>query len=304
MPSLSSGIGSVSYFTAAEAAEKERNMKTFKKLAAMMLAAALVLVLPGISSLKVSAASPTTYYVFYNGDGWFYQIGTSTYNPDAMQYETDLIMTKSGVSHPQDGDSIVFEEVESGAGTGPTIDVSGVNLQNVTVVRTSATVILKAASIYDCYILRDSHAAINGNVGNAYIYDRAVVNFNDSVSNLYINTEDENNADPTVKVQKNVAYAKYTSPRTVEFEFYNFTNGAFDLHDGSLQGNTDYYMSTGEGPVSVASLASASAQTTAKASTSGEYDKVPKTGEAIPVCVLFFTASALCFAGSRVLKRF
>jgi predicted small secreted protein len=283
--------------------QKERNMKTIKKIAAMMLAAALVLVLPGISSLKVSAASPTTYFVFYDGDGWYYQIGTSKYDPDEKQYEAELIMTKSGVSHPKDGDSIVFEEVEAGASTGPIIDVGNVNLQNVTVVRTKVTVIVKAASIYECYILSDGHAAINGNVGNAYIYDRAAVNFNDSVSNLYIITSSVDDADPTVKVQNNVAYAKYTSPRTVEFEYYNFTNGAFDFYNGSLQGNTNYYMSTGEGPVSVASVASASAQTTAKASKSGEYDKVPKTGETLPVCVLFFTASALCFVGSSVLKR-
>lgn len=274
-----------------------------------MLAAALILIIPGYSSLKVSAASPTTFYVFLDKGQWYYQVGVSDYDESYQQYEVETIMTNSSEPHPKDGDSIVLEALDSSSQNGCVVNVNNVNLQNVTVVNTAPTVIVKAASINECYVLCDGNAAINGNVSNAYVYDRAHANFNNNVTNLYISAESDDDA-PVVKVEGTVDYAKYTQPDSLQFEYYHFVKGAFELNDGKLQSNTNYYQSEGDGPAATNTAASDSAvtntQSSAAASSSSasdEYDKVPKTGEALPVCVWFFSAAAVCFAGSRILKR-
>ncbi len=285
-------------------------MKRLRKSAALMLAAALITTLPGFTSLKALAASPMTYYVFLDGNDWYYQIGTSEYNPDDKQYEADLIMTKSDVTHPQDGDIIVVGVLDSSNTVGYTLNLSGIKLSNVTVTH-SASIVINAASVDECYILSDSTAAINGDVGNAYVYDRAHVNFNDNVTNLYISSDTKDDA-PEINVMGTVAYATYTLPGELQFQYYSFVKGSFEFNDsGSLKTNVNYYQSEGTGPVSTTSQTSAeqtasSAQTTtssASSSSSDEYDDVPKTGEAIPSYIWFFGAAAVCYICKKALQR-
>lgn len=289
-------------------------MKKFRKFAALMFATALVALLPGVSSLKASAASPTTYFVFLDGDKWFYQIGTSEYNPNDKQYEAELIRTKSDVTHPQDGDVIVVGTVnQDGEATGFTLDLGGIRLSNVTVTH-SASIVVKAASIDKCYILSDSTAAINGDISDAYVYDRSRVNFNNNVGNLYITSDTKDDA-PEINVMGTVGYASYTLPGEPQFEYYSFVKGSFEFNDsGNLRTDIDYYQSGGNGPVGAtqpqgtasAQTPEPSAQTPAPSgsnASSGEYDDVPKTGESVPVYVWFLGAAAICYAGKKFLER-
>lgn len=288
-------------------------MKKFRKFAALMLAAALVALLPGVSSLKAFAASPTTYFVFLDGDKWYYQIGTSEFNPDDKQYEAELILTKSDVTHPQDGDIIVVGTVnQSGGAVGYTLDLSGIRLSNVTVTH-STSIVVKAASIDKCYVLSDSTAAINGDVTDAYVYDRSHVNFNNNVSNLYISSDTKDDA-PEINVMGTVGYATYTLPGELQFQYYNFIKGAFEFNDsGKIKSNVNYYQSEGNGPVSATpAQSSASEQQTAASNqapassgsnaSSSEYDDVPKTGEAFPVYVWFLCAAAICYACKKAIE--
>lgn len=289
-------------------------MKKLRKFAALMLAAALVAVLPGVSSLKVSAASPITYFVFLDGDKWYYQIGTSEYNPDDKQYEAELITTKSDVTHPQDGDIIVVGSVnQSGGAVGYTLDLGSIRLSNVTVTH-NTSIVVKAATIDKCYVLSDSTAAINGDVTDAYVYDRSHVNFNNNVTNLYISSDTKDDA-PEINVMGTVAYATYTLPGEPQFQYYNFIKGAFEFNDsGKIKSNVNYYQSEGNGPVSAApAQPSVSEQQTAAPSqtpassdsnaSSGEYDDVPKTGESVPLYVWFLGAAAICYAGKKMLAK-
>lgn len=293
-------------------------MKKFRKFVTITLAAALIALLPGVTSMKASAASPTTYFVFLDGDQWYYQIGTSEYNPDDKQYEADLILTKSDVTHPQDGDVIVVGTVnQNGSAVGYTLDLGGIRLSNVTVTH-NTSIVVKAASIDECYVLSDSTAAINGDVTNAHVYDRSHVNFNSNVTNLYISSDTRDDA-PEINVMGTVAYATYSLPGELQFQYYNFIKGAFEFNDsGKIKSNENYYQSDGNGPISAATAPSASEQQTSsasqtasssqtsssgQASASGEYDDVPKTGEAVPVYVWFFAAATICYAGRKALQK-
>lgn len=283
-------------------------MKKIKKFVSMIFAFALVFALPGMSSLKVQAASPTTYFVFFDGEGWFYQIGTSTYDSDDKQYEADIIMTNADTSHPQNGDIIVVQVLEGSPNEGIILDMSNVSLSNVTVVSQATDIVVKSASIGECYILSDAVASINGNVTNAYVYDRAHVNFNNNVSNLYITAKSGDDS-PAISVLGTVGYASYIHGDSTAFQYSNFTKGSFILNDDKLD-SAAVYDQTGDStvaatPVSTTaetSVSDTSTQTSSSASQSSSAVS-PKTDEVFPayVCLIF---APLVFIGFyKALKR-
>jgi hypothetical protein len=281
-------------------------MKKIKKFVSLMSAFALVFAISGISSLKAQAASPTTYFIFFNEGSWSYQVGDSNYNPDARQFDPELIMSNSDTTHPQDGDIIVVKSLDDSTGEGLILNLGNINLSNVTIAKTAPTVVVSAASINECYILGDANAAINGNVANAYVYDRAHANFNNNISNLYITAESDGDS-PEIAVLGTVGYARYVRSENVDFEFSNFAKGNFEFSYGNIKSDAVYDQASGSAaaaPVSTTAPASdASSQTSSSDAAQSTSAVSPKTGEVLPTYV-YFICTPLVFLGLyKVLKR-
>lgn len=251
-------------------------MKRCKKIISLLAAAAMVLAIPGATSLKASAATPTTYYLKYDTDQnqWRMQVGEWI-----DEYEgRETYYLNEGSEKAKDGDIVVIlanEEQEAGSGS---ISVNA-HLSNLTVNRSS--VVISTGGVDSCYVFGDSYAAITGDVSNAYVYDNAKCTFNSNVTNLRLVASQANDVETDVSVAGTVAYASVSNPGGVIREFYNFAKGTFyyDFASG-LMTDPSNYSKTGTAPAGTTTTQpAAAAATTTPAASSGEYDDVPKTGE-------------------------
>ena len=173
------------------------------------------------------------------------------------------------------------------------------------------------------YVLRDSTASITGNVVNAHVYDNAIANFNNNVTNLYITKERD--ALQTVAVVGTVSYVKTGDAEKVYSELYNFQANSFRQEKGVLK--TDAILPTVVPPVlpvdpNTPALPVAPVDPTAPvapvtpvvpvapvvpvvptAPSDSLYDDVPKTGEPVALPGLLVMGAGLCFGGAYLLKR-
>ncbi len=255
-------------------------MKTFKKIATLLLA--LALLLAPFASNKMTAeaaATPTTFYCKYVdsiGEWRFIRGGAWTDNEphSHMYYLGDTI---------KDGDIIV---VDNGFNQPLQIDVN-VKVSNVTLLHGNA--VITAKSIDNFYALQGSYAAVNGDVTNAYVYDSSICNFNNNVKNLNV-VSTVNTLYSTVGVVGTVEHFKAyeDSTKHVYRELYNFAANSFAMNAGTLTTAATSF-----------STAPAASSTTPSAD---DYDEVPKTGEWNPTWLLLAVAS-VCFVASRRLRK-
>lgn len=275
-------------------------MKSFKKLISKLIsiaaAAAMLVALPGLPSLKADAAEPTTYYLKYDLDKGQWRMQINEWLDD---YEgQDLYYLNNGNDAVKDGDIVVVLSNEKNEVGHSDISINA-RLSNLTVNR--ASVVLATGGVDNCYVLSESYAAITGNVTNAYVYDEARCTFHSNVTNLHVIAYEKNTPRAEISVGGTVAYAAEENSGGVLKEFYNFVANTFyyDRVSGVTTDESNYSKS-GNAPAA-ASAASTGAASTSNASTastaaSGGYDDVPKTGES-NVAVWLFGLSALSFAG-------
>ncbi len=266
-------------------------MKCFKKFASLVAATALLALLPAQSTMTVSAAEPARYYVKYvdSISEWRYQQAQSW---DDENNGRELYYLKEGI---KDGDILVID----GTNSALNLELS-VSLSNLTIKNTNSAVVT-TKGIQDLYVLRDSVAAINGDISNAYIYDNATCNLNNNVTNLILYGDPE--VKPTVVVGGTVSYVKISDVQKTYYEFYNFEKGSFSIDKGIMRTDTSKYSTTASTASQPAPAAPTAQNPAAQASSAtNDYDDVPKTGDS-SLYLLLFSASALCFAGSYALKR-
>ena len=265
-------------------------MKKIKKMVSMLMVAALLILLPGINTMTVSAAEPVTYYVKYlpNDNQWRYMTG-STWNDSGSH--RDLYYMHEAL---KDGDSIIID----GANPGFILKVS-VRLKNVTFLH-GAQAVVTANGFDECYVLRDAKAAVNGDVVNAYVYDNGCCTFNNNVTNLTVQTAASyaNNKLLHANVTANgtVGHLIGKDETQLHYEHYNFAAGKLVITEGDVKTDAAYFSNT---PSS-----SGNTQTTQNSSSasSDEYDDVPKTGESNSILWLFGIL-ALCITGIYALKK-
>lgn len=281
-------------------------MKKLKTLVSLLMAAALLFLMPGAGTLQVSADGPTVYslkYVEANGE-WRFHIGSWD---DSNPGHRELYYLKESI---KDGDVIVVE----GGDQGLTLELS-VSLSNITF-NHSHLAVITAKSVDNVYVLRDSTAAVNGDVTNAYVYDNAIVNFNNNVTNLYITKE--RSGEQTIAVLGTVAYVKTGDAEKVYNEFYNFEANSFRQDKGILKTDPSKYSTI---PTAVAPVVPVTpavptvpadpalvpvapvAPIAPMAPAAGEYDDVPKTGEPLALPALLLMGAGLCFGGAYLAKR-
>ncbi len=262
-------------------------MKIFKKLISTLMVAALCILLPDISAMTASAEEPVTYYVKYlaSTDQWRYMPG-STWNDTGSH--RDLYYMHEAL---KDGDSIIID----GSKPDFTLKVS-VRLKNLTLIH-GAQAVVTANGFDECYVLRDSVGAFNGDVTNAYVYDNGRCTFNNNVNTLTVQTASSytNNTrlHATVTVNGTVGHLIGKDSTQLHYEHYNFAAGKLVITEGNVKTDAADYSNT---------PSASSRPTQSTSSSSDEYDDVPKTGESNLILWLF-GISAFCFAGRYVLKR-
>lgn len=296
-------------------------MKRLKTIVSLLAAAALLLLAPNAQQLQVSAAEPVTYslkYVEANNE-WRYHVGSWD---DSNPGHRELYYLKESI---KDGDNIVVE----GGDQGLTLELP-VNLGSITF-NHSHLAVITAKSVENVYVLRDSVAAINGDVKNAHVYDNAVVNFNDNVTNLYITKEIC--GQQTIVVVGTVDYVKTGDAEMVYNEMYNFQANSFRQEEGILKTDASKYSTippvvapivpgvpnavTPVAPVvpvvpvdPAVTVPVVPAVPTAPVApvvpvtpADSLYDDVPKTGEPFALPGLLVIGAGICFGGAYLLKR-
>lgn len=293
-------------------------MKRLKTIVSLLAAAAMLLLMPNTDLPQVSAAEPVTYslkYVEANNE-WRYHVGPWDDNNPGHR---ELYYLKESI---KDGDIIVVE----GGDQGLTLELP-VNLSNITF-NHSHLAVITAKSVENVYVLRDSVAAINGDVKNAHVYDNAVVNFNDNVTNLYITKEIC--GQQTIVVVGTVDYVKTGDAEKVYNEMYNFQANSFRQEEGILKTDASKYSTV---PVPTAPVVPGDPSATLPVvptvpmdptvtvpvvptvpetpvapvvpvtPADSLYDDVPKTGEPLALPGLLVMGAGICFGGAYLLKR-
>ncbi|MDE7222696.1 MAG: LPXTG cell wall anchor domain-containing protein [Acetatifactor sp.] len=273
-------------------------MKKLKTLVSLLAAVALLLMIPGANSMQASAEEPVTYFLKYveeKGE-WRFHIGAWDDNNAGHR---ELYYLKEAI---KDGDLIVIE----GGDHGLTLELP-VNLNNITF-NHSYSATITAKSVENVYVLRDSVAAVNGDVVNAHVYDNAVVNFNNNVTNLYITKE--RSGEQSISVIGTVGFVQTGDAEKVYNQFYNFQANSFRQEKGILKTDASLYSTTpvaappAEQPVAPATPEVPAAPATPVTPTAdSEYDDVPKTGDTLALPYMLFAAAAFCFGSVYLLRK-
>lgn len=279
-------------------------MRQIKKIVSMAAAAALLcLAFLGSGSLVVHAEEPVTYCVKYVAENneWRFQVGSAWVDGG---YHRELYYLKQDI---KDGDLLVVE------GNADTLHLElDVRLSNLTFNHGNGVVTAKG--IDACYVLRDSQAAVNGDITNAYVYDNAVCTFNNNVD--YLEVTGSYGVSANLSVGGTVAHVKGILDERVFYDIYNVSAGKLYVENGALKTDAQYYSTTPQENTAVAAAgtpetveepAAPAAETAAigvpAASVSeDEYDDVPKTGESNLIFWLLGIAS-VSLVGSFCLRK-
>lgn len=265
-----------------------------KRIAAVLTAVVVLVLLPELNASTVHADEPVTYAVKYVSDelGWRYQSSTSTFDDSKDSAQVDILRLNI-----KDGDLVV---IYNDIGTTTSLDLGNVHLSNLTYAIDTQWSMVFAGSVQDCYVLGGTTGTINCDVKNAYVYDTVVFNFNQNVEELTINSGDKVLSSIGAEGTVGHLYAYSTTLSRALFDFYDFSAGSLYFQDGIFnpQGS---YKTVDEHNASLTTNP-ATGNTTAATASSDEYDDVPKTGQS-NLYLWLLIASVMCFAGSRALKR-
>ena len=268
-------------------------MKSIKKIAATLFAVAVLALLPNANAFRSQAAEPVTYAVKYVSDeqGWRYQPNTATYDDSLGGGPISILRTEL-----KDGDLVV---IYNDLGTNSYLDLGSANLSNLTYTQNTKTSFVFAGSVKDCYVLGGSTGTVNCNVENAYVYDTVVFNFNGNVKEMYVEAGDNLRSSIGSEGTVKHLYVFSSSRDAILLNHYDFVKGALYIQEGVFLPQGAFL--TAQDHDAGLTLLPDEAPGSSSAS-SGEYDDVPKTGQS-NLYLWLLCASAMCFAGSRALKR-
>lgn len=260
-------------------------MKKIKVLLSMFAAAAMLLI-PGMSSLKAEAAEPVTYAVKYveSAHDWRFQSGSATF--DESQPDRELYYLIEGL---KPGDYVVVYNDTSA--TVPELNLGTTPLGNLTIASAASNIVVYCGDITDFFAFADTQCAINANVTTASVYDGLVCNFNKNVQtlNFYIEGEIESIIGCSGTVGHFYGYS--TNEDKVWFNYYNFKTGTLQVYGGGFQTPHENFSTT-------PSQTSTQQPSTSGSSSADEYDEVPKTGDSF--MVLWLLGAAVLFMGGSV----
>lgn len=266
-------------------------MKKVKGLVLFLLTVCVLTVMPMVMKLDVNAETYTLNDV--NGETRF-QTG---YPWDAEDSSREMYYLREMI---KDGDSIVVAETD-----GRIEEHFNVRLANLTIDKATNCAV-GADYIEECYVLGKSVAAINGTVNKAYVYDYATCTFNGDVNYLEaigVNYEVRAVISSNARVYNFVSVEHGAESK----HGYDFASGKFRLAEDKIKTKSEFYSTTPtEASIkalggSVAETPSAPAASNNAASSSSDYDAVPKTGDTTNAFA--WLVMAVAFAGVAVIAR-
>ena len=277
-------------------------MKRVTKIAAILTAVAMLILLPNASAFTARAAEPVSYAAKYDPDRgeWRMQAYTNVFDDNAASRSIYAV-----VADIKDGDIVV---VYNDASTTVALDLGSARLSNLTLAQNTEFCIIKTGGIDESYVLGGSYASINGDVKNANVYDTTTCTYTGNVGTLTIYAASDGSTS-NVSVGGTVEHLYVTPldakvPRTF-YNLYRFDKATLDIHNGKLQTPEWAYLDYDQ-YLAVAGTqnnsSAASNNKPAASSSSDEYDDVPKTGQNSPY-IWYLGAAVLFFAGSFVLRR-
>lgn len=268
-----------------------------KKLIALLSAAAMLILAPGLSSFTSHADDPVTYSARFNTaeNDWTFQQG-STYDESLGQYYSRAYL----LTILKDGDSIVVYAEDGGFHE---LHLGDVKLANLTV-HNNAQAAVVTGGVNECYILAGAFCSVNGDVRSASLYDNTTCTFNDNVAEMTLYFSD---SAPSSNISCGGTVGHFAALgdwyNGSYYNFYNVSAGALVIENGASK--VPYYAYSpepGTDNQQPADQASPDQTSPASSSDDDEYDHVPKTGEAM-IYPWLFLASVLCFAGSIILRK-
>lgn len=213
-------------------------MKKFKTFITMLAAIAAMILLPGVFSLKASAAEHATYHVKYDPDlgGWYVLTAAeaeenSTASPKSMQFFYNNVRC---------GDAVVVSCYYDNA---PQLDLGSTRLRNVTILPDGCFVMIKSAGIADLFVLANNTCSISAPVINAYVYDPSVVNFNSNVKDILLNVDATSSSSSMAGLGTVESLKVHFTYNNTSYTLYDFKKGTFYFAEGTLQ-TTVYNFST------------------------------------------------------------
>lgn len=299
-------------------------MRKLKNIVSLLAAAAMLFLAPFTKELQVSAAEPVTYSLKYVEDKgeWRYHVGAWDDNNSGHR---ELYYLQQSI---KDGDILVIEGGEHSLN----LEVP-VSLKNVTF-NHSHQAVITAKSVENVYVLRDSVGVVNGDVTNAHVYDNAVANFNNNVTNLFITKE--RSGEQTIAVVGTVAYVRTGDAEKIYNELYNFQANSFRQEEGILKTDASKFSivpavvspivpvdPTVTAPVVPVVPGTTIPETVVPGTTDPTavapvapvapvvpvppadslYDDVPQTGEPLFFPGFLVAGAGLCFGGAYLIKR-
>lgn len=200
-------------------------MKKTKTFITMLAAIAAMILLPGIFTLKASAAERATYNIRYNPGGKEWYVLTDIENDDEQPKAMDFYY-----HNVKCGDAVV---VYCGYDDAPQLDLGTVRLGNVTILPGSSFVMIKSAGIADFFALGSSASSISAPVINAYVYDPAVVNFNSNVKDILLTVDGWDSSTSMGGLGTVDSLKVHFESDNTSYTLYDFKKGTFSFVNGA-----------------------------------------------------------------------
>lgn len=287
-------------------------MKKVKGLVLFLLTVCVLTVMPMAMKMDVGAES-TTYCIGKNKEGEYcFQKG---YPWDTVTPVEEIIYLQY---HIKDGDKVVVYPDASGVELEINAKIADLTINQAT------GVVVKAESYDVVYVLSGSMASIHGDItkGVAYggtavnfnnyvetgvVYEDATVNFVDDVNCLEVYAEEKIKA--TINVLGAVNTLLVQAGENIDYLVQNIGEDKMEMEDGEFLTRGNYFNTylTGEEARVMAEfiknqpLATPAPAANNNASSSSDYDEVPKTGDTTNAFAWLVMAAA--FGGAAVFAR-
>lgn len=270
-------------------------MKKINRILASLLAIALVVLLPGLGTAKVKAATSNTFTVKWIPamNEWRVQM-LSSWDENRENGDLNFLW-----GYLKEGDSLV---VVGGEGS-PKFDDLHIDrkLANLTLYQMTGSIIVYAdQNIKDIYVLKGSVASIHGSYDNVYVYDNSACNVNNDVAYLYIGCETK--MEMNVNALGTVGHCKIENRGNLVKEMYNVKANTLRVVNGEDKTDAANYSTTANATPATQTTTPAATTTTPAATTTTGGAVSPKTGES-NVMLLLFLGAAVCFAGSAYARK-
>lgn len=264
-------------------------MKHMKRIFLSVLVFALVACVPGLGSVKVKAAEPSTYTIKYipSMDEWRSQ-KLSTWDDSRENGNLDFVW-----GNIREGDSLV---IIGGEGS-PKFDDLHIDfkLANLTLFAVKGSIIVYAdQNIKDIYVLKGTVASLHGSYDNVYVYDDCACNVNNDVKYLYVGGE--SSMKMNVNALGTVEHCKIENKGTVIREMYNVKAKSLSVESGTDKTDPSAYSTTKTATPATTTQSTTSSANAATATTATGGIASPKTGEG-HAFLLLLAGAAFCFAG-------